>query len=130
MTTEEYINSLIAEAEQDFGASGALSSAGYYAHSLFFVHLVLEKLCKALWIKSNESTDYPCTHNLIKLLKEANAQLTNQQVEFYSDMNLFQAKGRYPDTMHAIESTITADIFNEYYGKLKTEIEWLTKQLQ
>ena len=101
---------MITEAEQDFGASEALATAGYYAHSLFFAHLVLEKLCKALWMKHKKSGDYPYIHNLIKLIKETNIVLTNEQVQFYSDMNLFQAKGRYPETLQAIEKTITKDV--------------------
>src|ERR1043166_256161 len=130
MNTEEYINSLIAEAKQDLGASGTLASSGYYAHSLFFAHLVLEKLCKALWMKYNKAKDYPYTHNLIKLLKYVDIPLTEKQVQFYSDMNLFQTKGRYPDTLHAIEKTITIDVYNQYYDLLKAETEWLIKQLQ
>jgi len=69
MTIDDHINSLIAESMQDFGASEALAAAGYYAHSLFFAHLVLEKLCKALWMKQMQSKDYPYIHNLIKLIK-------------------------------------------------------------
>jgi len=130
MIAEEHINSLIAEAKQDIGASEALAAAGYYAHSLFFAHLVLEKLCKALWMKNKKSIDYPYTHNLTRLLKEINATLTNEQVQFYSDMNLFQAKGRYPDTLHAIENTITNDTYVTIEVQLKKEIQWLTKQLQ
>ena len=130
MTTEEHINSLIAEASQDLGASEALAKAGYYAHSLFFAHLILEKICKAIWMKHKNSINYPYTHNLIKLIKETNIILTDEQVQFYSDMNLFQTKGRYPDTLHAIEKTITIDTYNKFSGQLKTEIEWLTKQLQ
>ena len=89
MTTEEHINSLIAETKQDLGASEALAEAGYYAHSLFFAHLVLEKLCKALWMKHRNSKEYPYTHNLIKLIKESKVVITVEQVQFYSDMNLF-----------------------------------------
>ena len=130
MGTEEHIKSLIAEAEQDFGASEALAAAGYYAHSLFFAHLVLEKLCKALWMKYKSAGDYPYIHNLIKLIKETNVVLTNEQVQFYSDMNLFQAKGRYPETLQNIERTIKGDVYKKYNDQLKIEIVWLTKQLQ
>jgi HEPN domain-containing protein len=112
------------------GASQALATPGYFAHSLFFAHLVLEKLRKALWIKAQQSVEYPYTHNLIRLLKDACIKLTEKQIKFYSDMNLFQAKGRYPDTLHAVETTITKDAYSLVNGQLKTEIQWLIKQLQ
>jgi len=130
MTTEQHINSLVEESKQDFGASEALAAAGYYAHSLFFAHLVLEKLCKALWVNHRKSKDYPYIHNLIKLLKETNVVLTNEQVQFYSDMNLFQAKGRYPESLEVIEKTITGEVYKKYNDQLKKEMSWLIEQLQ
>ncbi len=130
MTIEEHINSLVDEAKQDSGASEALAAAGYYAHSLFFSHLVLEKLCKALWIKSKKNIEYPYTHNLIRLLKDINILLTDEQVRFYSDMNLFQSKGRYPDTLHAVEQTITKDTFLNVQTTFTNELQWLIIQLQ
>ena len=130
MIPEQHINSLVEEAKQDFGVSEALGAAGYYAHSLFFGHLVLEKLCKALWMKHKKSNNYPFIHNLIRLIKETNVILTNEQIQFYSDMNLFQAKGRYPETLQVIEQTITIEVYKKYNNQLKTEMEWLIKQLQ
>jgi len=130
MQFDEYINSLAEEAKQDLGAAEALAAAGYHAHALFFSHLVLEKLGKALWIKRKNSKDYPYVHNLLRLLKDASIELTDQRVQFYSDMNLFQAKGRYPDTLRAIEGTITKEVYVGYRGTLSKEIEWLMHQLQ
>jgi HEPN domain-containing protein len=130
MTNREYIEDLIAQAEDDFGASGALAIAGYLGQSLFYMHLSLEKLCKALWIRKNDSMKYPYVHNLIKLLTDLDVSLTQDQKIFYSDMNRFQAKGRYPDTLHEIEETVTPDIFEKYSETAKKEIQWLTEQMQ
>lgn len=130
MTVDEHIGSLVAEANQDLGAAETLAKAGYWAHSLFFAHLVLEKLCKALWMKSHQSTDYPYTHNIVKLIKTTDLKFSEDQIRFYSDMNQFQTKGRYPDTLHSMEQTITAEIHEVYFNQLKIEILWLTRQLQ
>ncbi len=130
MTNEEYRKDLIGQAEEDFGASEALAMAGYLGQSLFYMHLSLEKLCKALWIKMNASTKYPFVHNLIKLLTELEIPLTEDQKIFYSDMNRFQAKGRYPDTLHEIEETVTPDIFEKYSQEAKREKQWLIEQAQ
>jgi|SRR6185312_7059183 len=128
MTNEEYIEDLIGQAEEDFGASEALATAGYLGQSLFYMHLSLEKLCKALWVKMNVSTKYPFVHNLIKLLTDLEIPLTEDQKIFYSDMNRFQAKGRYPDTLHEIEETVTPEIFEKYSHDAKREIKWLIEQ--
>jgi len=129
MAVEEHIFSLVTEARQDKGASEALANAGYYAHALFFAHLVLEKLCKALWMKKHNSVEYPFTHNLSRLLKETEIFLTPEQIFFYTDMNLFQAKGRYPETIHTFENKITKEIYRKYFKQFEIEIEWLNSQL-
>ena len=128
VTNEEYIEDLIGQAEEDFGASEALATAGYLGQSLFYMHLSLEKLCKALWIKINGSIKYPFVHNLIKLLTDLDVPLTEDQKIFYSDLNRFQAKGRYPDTLHEIEETVTPDIFGKYFDEAKKEMRWLIRQ--
>jgi hypothetical protein len=81
-------------------------------------------------MKHKKSHDYPFIHNLIRLLKEINVALTTEQIQFYSDMNLFQAKGRYPETLQIIEQTITGEVYKKYNNELKTEMEWLIRQLQ
>ncbi len=127
---ENLIDELILQADNDKGAAEALLAAGYYAHALFWLHLVLEKLCKALWVKRNEDEHYPHIHNLIKLLKQADANLTNEQILLYTDMNQFQAKGRYAEELATKEKTITKDLSEMYFQKINNEIVWLKNQLQ
>ena len=52
---------------KDFDCAKVLHNAGHYAQALFWAHLTLEKLCKALWIKTNESNTPPFIHNLLKI---------------------------------------------------------------
>ncbi len=125
MTPQEHIKLLTTQAEDDFGAADALAIAGYYGQSLFWAHLVLEKLCKALWVKNNNDIDYPYIHNLIKLLKEAGIRLSQQQIEFYTEMNQFQAQGRYADELQMVEGTVSKEICYQYLENVKTERQWL-----
>ena len=68
-----------------------------YIHGLFFAHLHLEKLCKALWVKNNKENIPPKVHNLIKVLDEAKIAYSQEQKDFMNIMNGFQLEGRYPD---------------------------------
>ena len=81
-------------------------------------------------MKNKQAKDYLYTHNLSRLLNEANAALTVEQVDFYVDINKFQAEGRYPETLNTIETTTTLSIYNYYNALLKQERIWLKKQLQ
>ena len=51
MTKEEYIKYWIEIAEKDWNILWKLYSSKDYLYCLFFGHLVIEKLSKALWVK-------------------------------------------------------------------------------
>jgi len=87
-------------------------------------------MCKALWIYRNNTVDYPYIHNLLRLLKESTVELNSEQVEFYSAMNRFQSKGRYEDTLHEIDITVSKEICKHYFELTQTELKWLKQQLQ
>src|ERR1017187_2638032 len=128
MTIQEHIEFLINQADEDLGVTEAIQAAGYYGQALFWGHLVLEKMCKALYLQNNNRMDYPYIHNLLVLLNKSNVDINEEQIAFYSDMNSFQAKGRYADTLHEIEATVTKEVCEKYIDKLKTEMIWLKKQ--
>jgi HEPN domain-containing protein len=61
-------------AEEDFAAAQSLLEKGHYRHSLFFAHLALEKMLKALVVlKINDVP--PKIHNLIRLSELAGLAL-------------------------------------------------------
>ena len=97
MTKEEHIQYWIQTAEKDWKAVDSLFKSKNYVHCLFFAHLVMEKLCKAHWIKDNKNNIPPKIHNLIWLIQNTKLQLTEEQLAFMDRMNEFQIEGRYPD---------------------------------
>lgn len=107
-----------------------LYEAGYYVQALFWAHLVLEKLCKALWVYKKNRQDYPYIHNLLRLIKESNVELSQGQIEFYAEMNQFQAQGRYDGTMRKAESSLSKEDCEHYLSKIKDEMKWLASQIQ
>jgi len=130
MTNEQHIQFLIKQADEDFGATEALFQAGYYGQSLFWAHLTLEKLCKALWVYINESQNYPFIYNLIRLLKECNNELSDEQKLFYAEMNQFQAVGRYGDYLKKLESTVTLDVCKKLITEVKNQMLWIKQQME
>lgn len=100
-----------------------------YLHSLFFAHLVLEKLCKALWVKHNEENTPPKIHNLIEILNRANIQYSTEQIKFMIVMNTFQLEERYPDYMNRLYKTYKGKNTNELLRQVKQFSKWLQEQL-
>lgn len=130
MTKQDYINFWIEQAEDDWTAVDTLLKGRNFMQSLFFAHLVIEKLCKSLWIKYNEENVPPRTHNLIHLLTSTPIDLSDDRSELILSLNRFQLEGRYPDYM-----TKMHNICNEQFtvSMLDTTNQlrlWLLEKLQ
>jgi HEPN domain-containing protein len=68
-----------------------------YLQALFFAHLVIEKICKAIWIKYNKENIPPRTHNLAFLLSATPVLISDDQQVLLLQLNRFQLEGRYPE---------------------------------
>lgn len=75
MTKQDYIAYWKTTAEKDWTAVEHLFEKGDYLHSLFFAHLVLEKLMKAHWVKDNQGSIPPKVHNLVYLAGQTRLSL-------------------------------------------------------
>ena len=102
MSKQEHIQYWIKSANEDWDAVSSLFESKKYVHCLFFAHLVLEKWCKAHWVKDNENNTPPKTHNLVKLVSETKIELTETTIDFLREFNDFQLESRYPDYMFEI----------------------------
>lgn len=129
-TKEDYIKFWIEQSQDDWNAVNTLFKGRNYLQSLFFAHLVIEKLCKSIWIKFNIENIPPKTHNLIHLLSATPIELTDETSEFLLNLNRFQLEGRYPDYLQKMHH-----ICNERFTKSMLETTnhfrlWLLEKLQ
>ena len=119
MTKQQYIDYWLETSENDWVTVEALFAAKRYSHCLFWAHLVLEKLAKALWVKNNEGNIPPKIHNLIVLLKQANVDLGMENMNFLDDYNNFQLSIRYPDYLNKIYKLCTKQFTETQFDKVK-----------
>jgi len=129
-TKEEHIDFWIEQAEDDWKAVFTLFNGKNYLQSLFFAHLVIEKLCKSIWIKHNIENIPPRTHNLIHLLSATPIEVADDKSEFRLNLNRFQLEGRYPEYL-----TKMHNICNETFTKSMIDTTnkiriWLLGKLQ
>ncbi|MBI5324229.1 MAG: HEPN domain-containing protein [Ignavibacteriae bacterium] len=130
MTKQEHIQYWINSSEEDWKTVLSLFQSGRYVHCLFFAHLTLEKLCKAIWVKSNEDNFPPKTHNLIKLLNETNQNFIEEDLAFLSEFNDFQLEGRYPDYLFEINKRCNNENTTSILNKVKSIRLCLQEKLQ
>ena len=130
MTKQQHIDYWKNTAEDDWGSVALLFRGKKYLQALFWAHLVLEKLSKALWVKNNEENIPPKTHNLIVLLKQANVDLGEEKMNFLVNYNNFQLSARYPDYLNEIYNVCTKQFTERQMYNVKEIRQCLLKMLQ
>ncbi len=129
-TKMQHIEFWVEQADDDWKAVHTLFNGKNYLQSLFFAHLVIEKLCKSLWIKDNTENIPPRTHNLIHLLSATSIKLTDEQSEFLLTLNRFQLEGRYPEYMTKMHNICDEQFTQSMINSVNDFRLWLLKTLQ
>jgi len=129
MTKQQHIDYWINTAEKDWASVDILFEGKQYLQSLFWAHLVLEKLAKAHWVKSNEENIPPKTHNLIVLLTQACVDLGEEKMNFLVNYNNFQLSARYPDYLNEIYKVCTEQFSEKQLDNVKEIRQCLLKML-
>ena len=129
MTKQEHIAYWVETANKDWEAIQSMYKAKTYLYALFFAHLVLEKLCKAHWVKDNEGNFPPKIHNLIVLIENTKFAITDEDKDFFRAMNQFQLEGRYPDYKNTLYRSYKAAKTKKIHDKVNIVRKCLLKNL-
>lgn len=106
-----------------------LAKGKYYSLSLFAMHLTLEKLFKALWVKKSIEDDPPFTHDLQRLCEELQLDITATDFDYLAIINGWNIRGRYPDyTKRLYQKTTPAYMKDQIAGVQKLK-EWLEEKI-
>jgi len=112
-------------AKEDWVVARQLVDNGHIRHGLFFAHLTLEKILKALICKHSQDLA-PRLHNLSRLSEMTGITLETEYVDILAEMNAFHIEGRYP------ESLTTPPMKEEalsYITRAEKVYQWLMNQL-
>ncbi len=129
MTKREHIQYWLNQIPEDIDVVTVLFNTKHYAHSLFWAHLVLEKLLKALWVQNNTENIPPFIHNLLKLSKTSNFIPTEEQIVFMQIMNDYNHKFCYKENMLKIAFTTTQESTTELIEKYNELVICIQKQI-
>lgn len=133
MGKSEIISHWLKMAERDWATVNLLHHGKQFIHALFFAHLVIEKILKAYWVRDNEESVPPFTHDLEHLYTQTELQLTNEQLDLIRVMNSWNLEARYQDYKDKFFKSLTADytlMKLEEVEKLKVWLlsEWQNKK--
>lgn len=119
----------IETAEHDFPLLDILFDNKRYVEALFFGHLVLEKILKAHVVFSTEN-EAPKIHDLVKLSRDSELTLTDEEVSFLEMLNLFNLEARYPDKKLTAYKIASKEFANENLEKIKIIYHKLCQKLK
>lgn len=127
MTEKEIKNTInywATTANHDHDTMLALFKSKRYSDSLFFGHIVIEKLLKGLVVRMT-GEQAPFTHDLVRLAQLAELDLNKKEVEFLNKINEFNIRARYPEYKLSFYKKCT----REYTEKYIVQIENIYKNL-
>lgn len=122
---EKQINFWRDSANEDWSVARQLIDSGRIRHGLFFVHLTIEKILKALICK-NVNDLAPRIHNLSRLSELAGVVIDDDQKDLLAEINSFHIEGRYPE---ALVTLPTKEEALSYVMKAEKVYLWLMNQL-
>ena len=112
--------------DEDYNVMNVLYSNKKNSYSLFFGHLVIEKLLKGLYKENPYAIK---SHNLLALAEKCDLELTDEQVEKLQIITQFNISARYDDYKETFNQKCTDDYTSEQIKNIEEVRTWLKSLL-
>lgn len=129
MTKQDIVRYWVKSAKSDWKTVRHLFDQRDYVHALFFAHLYLEKLLKALVVQNTEIRS-PYGHNLRLFAQKANLPLDAEQALFLDRVTEYNIAGRYDDWLFAFKKRCTRRFCQSELKEIERFGKWLLEMLQ
>ena len=122
------INHWIESSDNDFKAMTDLYQTRNNNWALFMGHLVIEKLLKALYVKSKDEFP-PMIHDLRRICEKADIKIDVSQQLLLDSISRFNIKARYDDYKQSFYELCTDSFTKEWVEKIKDCRLWIKSML-
>lgn len=116
------------EANEALQVATHLVEAGDYSYALFFGHLAVEKMLKAIYV-CRKQQHAPPIHNLVRLAELAELNLDTMQTKALATITAFNIEARYPDLKRAFRQQCTSAFTAHHMASIKEVLVWLKSHL-
>lgn len=99
-----------------------------YSYALFFGHLAIERMLKALHI-FNTHEHAPPIHNLLRLARSAGIALSETQTERLILISSFNIEARYPDLKRSFRKKCSKEYTANQLNIIKETFQWFQDML-
>lgn len=128
MNWEKVRDFWIEEADEALNVAGHLFDKEDFSYSLFFGHLAVEKLLKAIYV-ARKKEQAPYIHNLDRLAVMSDIQLTEEQQERLIRISRFNLEARYPDEKRTFRKICTKEFTSKELAVIEEVYKWLKSML-
>jgi HEPN domain-containing protein len=125
LNTAKQIKYWCTMAENDIETASILVTSGKFIEGIFFCHLSIEKIIKALVVKQTDNIP-PKSHDLFYLTNIAKIEITEEQSEFMQILMKYHLEGRYPEYYPKPPS---ADKTKDYLHQTNSLLKCFSKML-
>jgi HEPN domain-containing protein len=122
------INYWLESAVYDFETGKSLLESKKFPYALFFAHLAIEKVLKAIVVKQT-GEHAPYIHSLVLLVKKANIKMTEEMLDQLAEYMEFHIEARYPDEKKDFYKKCTEEFTRKKIAEMDKVYKWLTQKL-
>ena len=126
-TKKEIVKFWRDKAADDRITAKALLKSRRYSACLFFVHIYLEKLLKALVVEKT-GKPAPFVHDLLDLANIAKIELSEEQKELLREINTFNIRARYDNYKSEFYERATKNYTVKHFESADKLYLWLGKK--
>lgn len=119
----------LTEAEEALQVADHLVEKADYSYALFFGHLAIEKLLKALYA-ARVQEHAPPIHNLLRLARGAGLELDETHTDALVTITAFNIEARYPDMKRAFRQKCTPEYTRNQMILIKEVFQWLRSKIR
>lgn len=128
MTQQESIKIWIDGYKDALDTAQKLFASKKFNHSLFFLHLALEKLFKAIYVSKKDEAP-PYTHDLIILAEKCSIDISKDQKTQLAEISEFNVSARYEDYKYRMYKKATEEYTTEWFKIGESLLEKLNNEL-
>ena len=128
MEREDKVRYWLRSAEHDWKVARHLFEKRDYSYALFFGHLTVEKLLKAV-VVARIGKQPPMTHRLAHLAEVAGLELDEQGIDLLETITDFNLEARYPDERFSFRKRCTRRFTEVHMKSIKELRRWLQEQV-
>lgn len=128
MSVKKMIDYWVRSAAEDLVTAEGLFKLERYLPCLFYCHLFVEKMIKAIIVKKTNQPS-PFGHKLSRLAKLTSISFSEKQLNLLDDLTAFNIKARYEDYKFEIYKKATKDYTKNYLEKAKELYLWLKEKI-